>query len=330
MSSWLSITPGRAANDERLSDGEYRTLARICWHTNTEHPECFPKQSTVAESRGLSRETINRHIKKLRVCEYLIVDHQHDPKTGAQMNNEMEVLYGTKEQYRKILDKLESGKNGNPLYADVTPPVTPNVTPPMTLHVTPPVTPDVTHNDPVKDPIKDPLLAAKNAASVSEGKELTFGEIDQLSQEDQEAYFNGTYGQEEAVPEPTYADTPWEDDDASWGRKRPKWQEPKDELVKRALRACGRKFYENKVQRNRWLTITKSMLPLKDGLPCEYPTDWVIAMIEWAEKKNGNHKDRHTRARAGVVNFKGLISAIENKGHMNEWLIQYEQKRSSK
>lgn len=47
-------------------------LALICLADMADdNGECFPKQSTIAKKTGLSRETINRHIKKLEQLGYL-------------------------------------------------------------------------------------------------------------------------------------------------------------------------------------------------------------------------------------------------------------------
>lgn len=84
-----SIVPAQAVEDQRLTDGEFRTLAAIGRHTD-DRGWCWPSQSTLAKIRGISRQTINSHIQHLKELGYLNVEARYR-EDGGQSSNRMQV-----------------------------------------------------------------------------------------------------------------------------------------------------------------------------------------------------------------------------------------------
>jgi len=88
----FSITPSTAATDARLSDSVHRTLSVIGIYGD-KNGWCWPSQSTLAEMRGMSRKTINVHIKELIKFGYLNIAPRYDEDTGAQRSNMMQIKF---------------------------------------------------------------------------------------------------------------------------------------------------------------------------------------------------------------------------------------------
>lgn len=78
-----------AVSDTRLTDSEYRTLGAIAAYADADG-WCYPSQGTLAEIRGVTRQTINRHVRKLKKLEYLNVNHRAR-SDGGQTSNLMQV-----------------------------------------------------------------------------------------------------------------------------------------------------------------------------------------------------------------------------------------------
>lgn len=124
MSQRFSITPATAAVDLDLTDSIFRTLSVIGIYGDR-NGWCWPSQSTLAELRGVSRQTINAHIKELIKAGYLNIQPRYDEETGAQKSNMMQIKFDF----------------------DFTPPVK------LRLY-TPNQAQDLTHNAPPNDPIE--------------------------------------------------------------------------------------------------------------------------------------------------------------------------------
>ena len=92
MNQRFSITPAKAATDNELTDSEHRTLAVIGIYGD-KNGWCWPSQSTLAEMRGVSRKTINVHIKRLIDLGYLNIQPRYDNETGAQKSNMMQIKF---------------------------------------------------------------------------------------------------------------------------------------------------------------------------------------------------------------------------------------------
>ena len=88
----FSITPASAVSDESLTDSIYRTLAAIGLYGD-KNGWCWPRQTTLAKIRGVSRKTINIHIKELTGLGYLNIQPRYDEETGAQKSNMMQVKF---------------------------------------------------------------------------------------------------------------------------------------------------------------------------------------------------------------------------------------------
>ncbi len=137
MNQRFTITPANAATDKNLTDSEHRTLS-VIGIFGDKNGWCWPSQSTLAEMRGVSRKTINLHIKRLIDLGYLNIQPRYDQETGAQKSNMMQIKF------------------------DFQPDVTGGVTSKTLQGVsplgcyTPPNTQDVTHNDPMNEPEEHP------------------------------------------------------------------------------------------------------------------------------------------------------------------------------
>ena len=106
--SRITIIPTAAILDERLSPVQLKVLLAIGSFTSKDRA-AFPKQKTIAEMLGLSRETINRALSALKQYGYVQSQHQFRQDGGQKEN-----LYWVK------LDPSEHP----PCDAGVTPPVT--------------------------------------------------------------------------------------------------------------------------------------------------------------------------------------------------------------
>lgn len=90
-----SIIPARAVYDPKLPHHVLRTLCAICVYSDQEG-YCWPSQSTLARNIGVTRETINRHIRQLKSLGYIMVERRYK-KDGGQTSNAMWVLHENSE-----------------------------------------------------------------------------------------------------------------------------------------------------------------------------------------------------------------------------------------
>jgi hypothetical protein len=151
MNQRFSITPSTAAVDLSLTDSVFRTLAVIGIYGD-KNGWCWPSQSTLAEIRGVSRQTINTHTKDLIASGYLNIYPRYDEETGAQKSNMMQIKFDYEPD-------LTGGVKSKALQGGTSPEV---YTPPQAI--------DFTHNDlfnAPKEQITSPLIAAyENAFGV--------------------------------------------------------------------------------------------------------------------------------------------------------------------
>lgn len=87
----FSIVQGRAVRDNRLTDSVFRTLSDLGMYTDKDG-WCFPSQSTIAEDRGLSRQTINAHLELLEKLGYIESRNQFK-SDGSQTSNMYRILF---------------------------------------------------------------------------------------------------------------------------------------------------------------------------------------------------------------------------------------------
>ena len=92
MNQRFSITPANAATDSNMTDSEHRTLS-VIGIFGDKNGWCWPSQSTLADMRGVSRKTINLHIKRLIDLGYLNIHPRYDEETGAQKSNMMQIKF---------------------------------------------------------------------------------------------------------------------------------------------------------------------------------------------------------------------------------------------
>ena len=132
----FSITPAKAATDNSLTDSVHRTLTVIGIFGNREG-WCWPGQGTLAEMRGVSRQTISTHIKALTDLGYLNIYPRYDEETGAQKSNMMQIKFD-------FNPDLTGGVKSKALQGGTSPEVD-----------TPPQVQGFTHNAPFNAPFND-------------------------------------------------------------------------------------------------------------------------------------------------------------------------------
>lgn len=116
----FSITPATAATDLDMPDSVFRTLAVIGIYGDR-NGWCWPSQSLLAKQRGVSRQTINNHVKTLIQFGYLNIYHDYDEITGAQKTNQMQIRFDR--DYTPVKPGLDTPCQDN----DLTPPVKPGL-----------------------------------------------------------------------------------------------------------------------------------------------------------------------------------------------------------
>jgi DnaD/phage-associated family protein len=79
----------RAITDQNITDSEYRTLGAIAAHADKDG-WCYPSQKKLADLRGVTRQTINTHVKKLTELGYLNIKPRYR-EDGGQTSNLMQV-----------------------------------------------------------------------------------------------------------------------------------------------------------------------------------------------------------------------------------------------
>lgn len=156
--SRLSIIPSRAVSDSELTATHLRVLCAIGSFTGKDQ-SAYPKQSTIAEVIGVTRETVNRAIKLLKERGYVDVADQYRDDGGQRAS-----LYSVR------LDPCDD---------EVTPPVIaktpcdPVVTPPVTSTITPPVTHAITpKNDPIERYTDTDVSVLENASTEPKKREV--------------------------------------------------------------------------------------------------------------------------------------------------------------
>ncbi|RFC65054.1 helix-turn-helix domain-containing protein [Fulvimarina endophytica] len=87
MSEWGKV-PKDAFTDGRLSRTDVRVLGILCAHASGKTGICTRKQGAIGEELGLSRETVNRSLKKLSNLGYV----QPKPRAGMKRSLDYRVL----------------------------------------------------------------------------------------------------------------------------------------------------------------------------------------------------------------------------------------------
>lgn len=136
MNQRFTITPANAATDQRITDSVHRTLT-VIGIFGDKNGWCWPSQKTIAELRGVSRQTINTHIKELISLGYLNIAPRYDDETGAQKSNMMQIKFDyAPDLTGGVKSKTLQGVSSLELY-------------------TPHQAQDLTHNAPSNDPVND-------------------------------------------------------------------------------------------------------------------------------------------------------------------------------
>lgn len=139
----FSITPAKAAADNQLSDSIYRTLAVIGIYGDR-NGWCWPRQQTVADIRGVSRQTVNHHIRQLVAAGYLNITPRYDEETGAQKSSAIQIRFDFDYDTPPNIHDLTGGVKPKTLQGVSSPELDRGCKPQ-----------DLTHNDPTNGPKKD-------------------------------------------------------------------------------------------------------------------------------------------------------------------------------
>jgi hypothetical protein len=125
-------------------------------------------------------------------------------------------------------------------------------------------------------------------------------------------------------PEPRYVEDPFEEDlPPLYGSKRAKWMEPQSEFEKMVLGAFGMHFYPHKrvgerttgsrEMRSKLIEIGKSMVSLESGLESVYPTEWVMAVLEWYR----------SRERMGWMALRSFLKSLHNTQWRDDFIAKW-------
>lgn len=81
--SRFALLPSDAIDDPELTLADIRVLGVIGYHAGRKRP-AWPKQKTIALRLGLTRETVNRSIRRLHRKGYIDIAHQFDDAGGQR------------------------------------------------------------------------------------------------------------------------------------------------------------------------------------------------------------------------------------------------------
>jgi hypothetical protein len=132
-------------------------------------------------------------------------------------------------------------------------------------------------------------------------------------------------------PEPRYVEDPFNDDlPPLYGPKRPKWMAPQTEFEKKVLGAFGMRFYPRKMvgerttnsreMRSKLVEIGKSMVSLESGLEAVYPSEWVMAVLEWYK----------AHQRMGWMALRAFLNSLHNTQWRDDFVAQWKKDHQAK
>ena len=81
----MSIVPAKAVSDPELTHAEFRVLAALCVHTD-KAGYCFPAGRTLGRNLGVTRQAVQRHIRRLVYLGY-ISKKSRKRKNGSDTSN---------------------------------------------------------------------------------------------------------------------------------------------------------------------------------------------------------------------------------------------------
>lgn len=88
----FAAVPTAAVRDPRVSKEQFRTLAELSTYADAEG-WCWPRQRVMAEHLGITRQTVNAHLKAMETLGYVEIQAQHREDGGRREN-----------RYRVVLD----------------------------------------------------------------------------------------------------------------------------------------------------------------------------------------------------------------------------------
>lgn len=140
LESRFAMIPAHAIDDPDLTLVELRVLGVIAYHSDRRRA-AWPKQQTIADRLKITRETVNRAVKRLAGKGLIEVRRQFRPDGGQRGS-----LYVVK--YDVPIEALDIGAGDEDDTQPAPPPVTAGSHPPVIPAITPPVIPAIT---PTKD-----------------------------------------------------------------------------------------------------------------------------------------------------------------------------------
>ncbi|MDP2364982.1 MAG: hypothetical protein Q8M94_14585 [Ignavibacteria bacterium] len=100
------------------------------------------------------------------------------------------------------------------------------------------------------------------------------------------------------------------DEEATQFGKRPAWQRAKTDLQKKALAACGRKYFKSREERKRWNALEeKARGATEEDILFEA---WILHNAKLCERANGLQITRV---------FGVLLAMIENEERQLDWKV---------
>lgn len=133
---WAAI-PSDAIDDPELTLTDFRVLGVIGYHSDRQRG-AWPKQQTIADRLGCSREAVNRSVNRLKAKGYIKVAAQHRTDGGQRENRYFVLLDPVEGTQRAVpVDSLDPQPAPPPVIARSHPPVIPEITPPVIAAITP-------------------------------------------------------------------------------------------------------------------------------------------------------------------------------------------------
>lgn len=135
-SRWAAISSD-AIDDRSLTLTDLRVLGCIGYHASRDRG-AWPKQQTIADRLGVTREAVNRSIRRLTERGYMRAVHQHRTD-GGQRESRYFVLLDPQEATQAAVApaSLDPQPAPPPVIARSHPPVISTITPPVISEITP-------------------------------------------------------------------------------------------------------------------------------------------------------------------------------------------------
>jgi hypothetical protein len=145
----LSIIPEVAIDDVRMQHAPLRMLVALGTYADQDG-WCWPKQGTLAQRLGISRQAVAASLRDLKAWGYVEIHAQYSPTNGARIES----------RYRIVRDLRVPPEYLRTPPTDIAPPVNPSFTPPVKLDFT---SPPENFTGPVNPSLTPPVKASFTA-----------------------------------------------------------------------------------------------------------------------------------------------------------------------